>query len=76
MSCQLQVQYWGPSHNHLKIKIILKFINFCVAHLPVLKRNKKKTPVLLILDVHVRNEKSGISSLYLTLKLVNAQHKN
>ena len=32
-------------------------------------------PVFLILDMHVRNKKSWISSLYLA-KLVNAQHKN
>ena len=36
---------------------------------------RKMSALFLILDMHVRNKKSGILSLYLT-QLVNAQHKN
>ena len=46
-----------------------KFLNFCAAHSPV--RYREKIPVFLILDMHVRNKKSGILCLYLA-ELVNA----
>ena len=44
-----------------------KFFNFCAANLPV-KRDigpRDEITLFLILDMRVRNKKSGISSLYL-----------
>ena len=55
---------WCKHVHRLELR---KFLNFYVAHnLPVKRDVKTKFPyVLKILDMHVRNKKSGISSLYL-----------
>ena len=51
------------SCKHVHRLELQKFYIFCAEHLPVKRVIQTEIHVFLILDMHVQNKKSGISSL-------------